>query len=329
MRGKRWRVPGLLLAVVFVLASNLPAQEGPAMDPLLRLLVKKGVVTEEEAVELQREYETMKKPGPPLAAQVGKPAPVSGAQTLEAKASPEAAPLPNKLDGLHIGTLIYASYQDGRAYEGVPGKTSRENRFVIKRAYLNIKMDIAPNLQARVTPDIHQDSTGDWKTRFKYVYGKFHWQRLGFVGKPSVEVGLAHMPWLDWEEAINGFRMQDTMFLERNHIFNSADLGVLFGGNFGGELSEEYRHEVNHHYAGRWGSFQVGIYNGGGYHAVEQTSNKAIEGRISIRPVPDSLPGFQATAFGLTGKGNALSEPDWSLAALMLSYESSRFVVTG
>jgi len=328
MRATSLRILGLFLAVLFVFGSNLPAQEEPVMDPLLRLLVKKGVVTTEEAVELQREYEAMKKTGaPPAVTAVAGAAPAGKAPEMVAHEAP--APLPNKLDGLHIGTLIYASYQDGRVYEGVPSETSRLNRFVIKRAYLNVKMDIAPYLQARVTPDIHQDSTGDWKTRFKYVYGKFHGKRLGFIGKPSMEFGLAHMPWLDWEEAINGFRMQDTMFLERNHLFNSADLGVLLGGNFGGELSEEYRHEVNHHYAGRWGSFQVGLYNGGGYHAVEQTSNKAIEGRISIRPLPDRLPGFQATAFGLSGKGNAPTEPDWNLANFMLSYESPRFVVTG
>ncbi len=332
MQGKRNRVPGLLLAVLFAFGPSLAAQEGPAMDPLLRLLVKKGVITREEAVELQHEYEAMKRAEAAPAAgtqAVATPAASARSQAVQAQAAPPVEAIPKSLKGLHIGTLIYASYQDGRVYEGVPGETERENRFTIKRAYLNVKMDIAPYLQVRVTPDIHQDDSGDWKARFKYVYGKFHWKRLGFIGKPAVEFGLAHMPWLDWEEAINGFRMQDTMFLERNHLFNSADLGVLFGGNFGGELSEEYRHEVNHHYAGRWGSFQVGLYNGGGYHAVEQTSNKAVEGRISVRPMPDSLPGLQVTAFGLAGKGNASGEPDWNLANFMLSYESPRFVVTG
>jgi hypothetical protein len=27
-----------------------------------------------------------------------------------------------------------------------------------------------------------------------------------------MEFGPAHMPWLDFEKVINGFRMQDTMF---------------------------------------------------------------------------------------------------------------------
>ncbi|HHQ49498.1 MAG TPA: hypothetical protein ENK19_11530 [Acidobacteria bacterium] len=333
MRTTKLRVVGLALTVMLGAAMSLAAQQRPAMDPLLRLLVKKGVVTEQEAEELQREYEAMQRGTAQETARAAAPAPPSPVPqrqtaTLKAEAAPPA-PLPNKLDGLHIGTLIYASYQDARVYEGVPNETSRESRFTIKRAYLNVKLDIAPYLQARVTPDIHQDASGDWKTRFKYVYGKFHGKRLGFVGKPYAEFGLAHMPWLDWEEAINGFRMQGTMFLERNHIFNSADVGVLVGGNIGGELPEAYRHDVNHHYAGRWGSFQVGLYNGGGYHAEEQTSNKAIEGRISVRPLPDSLPGFQVTAFGLTGRGNTPAEPDWSLANFMLSYESPRFVVTG
>ncbi len=330
MEGRRGIVSGLVLAIVLATGLSVMAQERPPVDPLLRLLVKKGVITAEEAVELQREYDAMKKTGEATTpARPGATAPAAPVPPASAEVQPSPPPAPGTLDGLHIGTLIYASYQDGRVYEGVPGETSRENRFTIKRAYLNIRFDIAPFLQARVTPDVRQDETGDWKTRFKYVYGKFHGRRLGFIGKPYAEIGLAHMPWLDWEEAINGFRMQGTMFLERNHLFNSADLGVLFGGNFGDELPEEYRHEVNHHYAGRWGSFQVGIYNGGGYHSVEQTSNKALEARVSIRPMPNTLPGFQATVFGLAGKGNSRMEPDWDLAALMLSYESPRFVVTG
>ncbi len=323
MKGARRLASMVLLGVVAAAAPVWGAQNDAPMDPLLRLLVKKGVITREEALELQKEYEAMQERTP--AAEAPKapheaPAPV---------AAPEVAPLPNGLDRLHLGTLIFASYQDGREYGGVPGETVRRNRFTIKRAYLDVRYDVAPFLQARLTPDVRQDQTGDWRARFKYVYGRFHWGSWGFLGKPAVEFGLAHMPWLDWEEAINGFRMQDPMFLERNHLFNSADLGVLFGANLGPELPESYRREVDHHYAGRWGSFQVGIYNGSGYHSVEQTSNKAVEARVSLRPVPDTAPGFQVTAFGITGKGNTPEEPDWNLAVLMLSWETPRFTVTG
>jgi hypothetical protein len=167
----------------------------------------------------------------------------------------------------------------------------------------------------------------------KYAYGQFDWQWDGLIRKPYVEWGVSHMPWLDFEEHINRFRMQDTMFMERNGLFNSADIGVLFGGNLGGDMPEEFKKNVQNHYAGRWGSFGVGIYNGGGYHAAEKNTNKALEGRLTIRPLPDIVPGLQVSAFGITAEGNQSNDPgtnvpDMSVLAAMVSYESRRLVAT-
>jgi len=141
------------------------------------------------------------------------------------------------------------------------------------------------------------------------------------------------MPWLDFEEHVNRFRMQDTMFMERNGLFNSADMGVLFGGNLGHDMPDDFKKNVQSHYAGRWGSFGFGVYNGGGYHAVEKNTNKALEGRLTIRPLPDIVPGLQASAFGITAEGNqsngpATDVPDMSVLAAMISYESRRLVAT-
>ena len=166
------------------------AGEDPPMDPLLRLLIRKGVITREEALEIQKEYDEEKK----------------GTEETTAVRQEVQVPAEKKVDTrLHFGTVIFASYQDADVWNGVPDETSRESRFSIKRAYLDFKYDVAPFLQARVTPDVRQDQTGDWKARFKYIYGKFHWDRMAFISRPVVEFGLAHMPWLDWEESINGF----------------------------------------------------------------------------------------------------------------------------
>ncbi len=301
------------------------AADGPReTELLLELLVKKGVVTQAEARELlARTRELAARPGTGHEAET---------RTVAGEAGPAQGPVagpPRALEGLSVGMLAYLSYQDGTRYEGVPGTTGDYSKFTIKRGYLNIKKKITPHLEARITPDLHQDATGDWKARFKYVYGKFTLEGSGLVQKPYVEFGLIHMPWLDFEEHINRFRMQDTMFMERSGLFNSADAGVMFGANLGPELPEEYRHRVNHHYAGRHGSFQVGVYNGGGYHAAEHNTNKVLEGRLSLRPLPDAAPGFQVSVFGLTGKGNTEAEPDWDVAAAMLSWESPRLVLTG
>jgi hypothetical protein len=222
-------------------------------------------------------------------------------------AAPSSGPVVYKgLDGLSIGALWYISYQ----------YTDNGNQFTIKRGYVDIKKKVLKwgknSFEARVTPDVTQDATGDLKLRLKYIYGKFN---FGAKWEPWLEFGLAHMPWLDFEEHVNLYRMQDTMFLERNSTFNSADLGATFGGFFGPKI------EGPHAYPGKYGSFAVGVYNGGGYHASEKNKNKVLEGRFTLRPLPDQLQGLQISYFGVNGKGNTDASPDYTVNLGMLSYE--------
>jgi len=251
--------------------------------------------------------------------------------------SKPAAPkpeLPAALKGFKPIATFYLSYQAGSQYSGSPNTTVDYNSFLLKRGYFGADMDITPYLTARFVSDVTLDSTGDVKLRAKYLYAKFHGQGNDVITNPYVEFGLAHMPWLDFEEALNGFRMQDTMFLERNGVFNSADVGVLVGSDLGGSLSSDYKSKVNKNYAGRYGSWQVGVYNGGGYHAAEKNTNKVFEGRLSIRPVPSAVPGLQFTVFGVVGKGNVaatngIEPPDWKSFNGMVSYESQYFTFSG
>jgi len=218
------------------------------------------------------------------------------------------------LEGLSVGGLWYLSYQH----------EDDSSQVAVKRGYINIQKKILrwgdTYLEGRITPDAHQDDTGDIKVRLKYAYGKLSWK--GVSWQPWLELGVVHMPWLDFEEHINLYRMQDTMFVERNGTFNSADFGVTFGGFLGGNL------DGVKYYPGRYGSFAVGVYNGGGYHAKEENENKALEGRLTLRPLPGTLPGLQLSYFGLTGKGNRDVEPDWNAHLGMLSYEHERGVLT-
>jgi len=319
----------VLATAAWVVAAPAVLAQERAMDPLLKLLVKKGVVSQAEAEALQAEYAAMKRRAAARQEAVATAVARREAEKVVAEAPAPKLELPKALRGLKIGMLAYLSYQDGRRYEGVPGDTAHFSRFTLKRGYLNVTKEISPHLEARLTPDVHQDSTGDWKARFKYLYGKLKWRGRGILQKPYVEFGLAHMPWLDFEEHVNRFRMQDTMFMERSGLFNSADVGVMFGGNLGGELPALYRKNVNGHYAGRYGSFQVGLYNGTGYHAGEKNTNKVLEARISLRPLPAAAPGLQLSLFGLSGKGNTEAEPDWDVFTTMVSWESPRLVLTG
>ena len=230
------------------------------------------------------------------------------------------------LKGLNVGTLAYVDFSGGEVND------DSYNRFAVTRGYINIKKKITPWFGFRVTPDAHQDDTGDYKLRLKYLYATFSPPDFGFFTDMISEVGISHMPWLDFEEHINPYRCQGTMFIERAKTFNSADVGVSIRGNFGGQLDKEYQKNVSKYYPGKWGSWHVGVYNGGGYHADEETDNKVPEWRLSIRPLPGIIPGLQLHYFGLYGKGNRYFEdkaPDYKVNLGMVSYQNAWVTLTG
>ncbi len=241
------------------------------------------------------------------------------------------------LKGFKFGLLWYLSYMNGEGKDvgGSAGDGIDRNRFAVKRGYFRVTKEFMPWFDSHITLDVTQASIKDSslsdsiQVRIKYLYGKFKLSDIGFLTKPNFEVGVVHMPWLDFEENMNFYRCQDTMFIERNGIFNSADFGVTFTALLSGEMPKDYQGKVNSHYAGRYGSIQGGIYNGGGYAASEKNKNKVLEGRLTLRPLPDVVPGLQLTYFGTTGKGNTDPEVNWTTNLAFGSFESEPIVLTG
>ncbi len=243
------------------------------------------------------------------------------------------------LKGFKFGLLWYLSYQNGETGDFDNG--TGYSQFAIKRGYFRVTKELLPWFDAHMTFDVttvkDPEETGDAPNnldgsialRIKYAYGKFKLPDFAFFTKPYFEVGVAHMPWLDYEEHVNFYRMQDTMFMERNGLFNSADIGATFVSLIGGEMPKEYQETVSHYYPGRYGSMSFGIYNGGGYHASEKNQNKVLEGRLTVRPLPDIIPGLQLSYFGLTGKGNKDTKPDWTVNNGFISFEHEYVVLTG
>lgn len=275
-----------------------------AGDALLKTLQKKGVITEEETATIVTEQDKEKK-----------------------------VVLPKALEGLSIGFLGYIDYSAGTTnHDGTDF-----NKFSLTRGYINIKKEITPWLKVRVTPDVTQVTStansqkGDLELRMKYYYADFILPDSSFFTENDLRVGLAHTPYLDFQQSINIYRMQGSMFQERFGNFNSGDTGIGLLGNFGGKLSTELQDEVGYPspYAGRYGSYHVGVYNGSGYHATEDNQDKVIEGRVSIRPLPDAVPGLQLTLFGLSGKGNKAAKPEWKNNSGFISYQNRLIVLTG
>jgi len=220
----------------------------------------------------------------------------------------------------------FLAYRYGDTEEGT------FNQFTLKRGYITFKNDFTENLSVRFTQDITLDEEGsdmgNIEMRLKYCYLNYEVDDFLFFTNPAFEAGLVHRPWLDFEQKINPYRVQGKMFLERAGLMNSADFGLMFSSLLGGEMDKSYQQRVNSKYPGRYGSFSVGVYNGGGYHALERNPSKNIEGRLTLRPFPGSFPGLQLTYNMAYGKGNTPASPDFLLNSGFASYENSFMTLT-
>jgi len=303
----------MVSACLFFMASGVSAASN-VHDPLVEVLIRKGILTEQEALEIEKEAEILQE---------------QRKQEVAAEAKQKA--VPKALKGMKFRMRSYLDYSVGNHPEPDDGQ-SGYNRFAITRGYFRVDKTMTPWLGAHITTDVHQNSDGDWMVRLKYMYAQFTPSDLGFFTNMKSEIGMSHIPWLDFEEHLNPYRCQGTMAIERAGTFNSADLGVSIRGNFGGKLENAEALLGNHHYNGRWGSWHIGVYNGSGYHDKEDNPNKPFEARLTFRPFPDSFPGLQISGFGLTGGGNERTEygnyPDYQAYIGMLSYQSPRIIMT-
>ena len=249
--------------------------------------------------------------------------------------TPETKPAPDKkkakeslLETLWaktiLGTTWYLGYSHGEKED------KHFNSFHVDRGYLTVKFKYLKWFQPRITLDTHQDDEGDWEVRLKYIYAKFILPvETVLITTPSLELGVVHTPWFDYEEHINPYRMEGTMMIERNGVMNSADAGATLGGLLGRKLPDWYLEQVDDEYPGQWGSFALGIYNGGGYHAAEANNDKVFEARISLRPLGLILPNLQVSYLAVVGKGNTDKTPDWRVHDVMLSFEHRYLTATG
>ncbi|MCS7279973.1 MAG: hypothetical protein NZ530_07990 [Thermodesulfobacteriaceae bacterium] len=339
-----------MLGLVFPLVSLpnlLMASESSSLnDPLLKILIKKGVLTEEEALQIKKEAE-----------KEAKKEKEEIIKTTTEKIQKEGLALPSALKGLKVGTTTYIDYSIGYLPDRLKaGEYSKKgyNYFALTRAYITVEKEVTPWLSFRITPDITPANLDTLSLRLKYGYALFKLPDFGFLTNIVSEVGQGHMPWLHFEEQINPYRMQGYMAREFVDTFNSADRGVSIGGYFGGKLDKNYvkklsaNYPLAEKYTGKYGSWWFSYLNGPGYTARELNINKGFQGRITIRPfgthTEGSLPlaGLQFSYYFNIGKGGErmkdvtgdarffrkASYPRYNVNLGMISYQHPWFVTT-
>lgn len=236
----------------------------------------------------------------------------------------------NQVAPLKVSLQGFGEFDAGRT--GTPGDGHKSfNKFNLTRGYFTVTKGITPWLSGRVTTDINQDSStnGSWNIRLKYLYVQANVPDLAFLTNMKSEIGQGHTPWLDFEESLNTLRAQGPTITDRGGIQTSADIGVDLLGNFGGKLADAAARVGSTHYDGRYGTWHIGVYNGAGYHASEANQNKVVEARLTVRPLPDALPGLQFSYFGAFGKGNTAASPDYIQNQGMVSFQHPDFILYG
>ena len=207
------------------------------------------------------------------------------------------------------------------------------NGFGLRRGYITFNKRFNDIMSVRFTQDIVLDEegsdAGNIEMRLKYCLLHIDNSYLPVLTNSWWEVGLINRPWFGFEDKVNDYRVQGAMFLDKYKVLSSADFGVSFSGLIGGKVNDEYQRNVSSSFPGRYGSYSFGIYNGGGYHAIEVNSNKTLEGRVSIRPFGDILPGLQLSYSFLQGKGNTPDMPDFYFNHLYLTWQSRPLVIAG
>ena len=134
---------------------------------------------------------------------------------------------PCTLYSQQLDTSVDFSGQFFLSYERIFEEEAVNNEFTIQRGYITFKKKLSEMAQIRFTQDVSIDQEGDGEgnieLRLKYALLNLNLNDWGFLTSPNVELGVVHRPWIDFEQKINDYRSQESMFLDQNGIVSSAD----------------------------------------------------------------------------------------------------------
>jgi len=208
--------------------------------------------------------------------------------------TPAAGPTPpDDTPRINVGVTFYGNYtyQYAPKVQDADGNFINPNSFDVTRTYLNFTGQISHIVAFRITPDISR-ATGSTASnnnslvfRVKYAFAQFNLDDWTGKWKQTwVRLGANQTPFVDWEEGVYRYRFQGTVFSERVTRLTSSDFGLSFHTN----LPDNY------------GEIHTGVYNGEGYSNAEANNRKAIQTRVTIRPLPKggmTMRGLRLTAF--------------------------------
>jgi len=190
----------------------------------------------------------------------------------------------SKAKSLEFSGTHYFGYTNARPDNVINSAVSGEDYgnsggFEMRRNYVQVKGFFNEKDYWRVTFDatkeLASDPGTDGKTKgYSEVFVKYAYLYLdGILPYTGVEFGIAHRPWIDYEEH-NGwfYRSFNKVVIEEKgtatesgvDLLNSADLGVNF------KTKSDFF------------SSEIGIFNGEGYHADKGGANQENDEKLSV-----------------------------------------------
>ena len=163
---------------------------------------------------------------------------------------------------------------DGQAFIGYKNThysdatKESDQDFEIRRGYFQLKAYLLddPKSYYRVTFDLKNDSSFD--TNSLAVRAKYAYLNLNEVlPATSLEIGLAHRPWHDYEEHNSWlYRSISEVLIENHnsaHLSSSADYGVMAKTRT------------------KFLDADIGVFNGEGYHGKQNSNGMSLEWRFT------------------------------------------------
>lgn len=213
--------------------------------------------------------------------------------------------LPPALRGFKFGTTIYSEWNN-RTTDNV----GSANQFNVNRAYITLTKDVNDWLGMNITTDLFSsvdpaDIRDGFQVRLKYAYAN-----IALFGT-TTQMGMIPTPSDAYDSAIWPYRVQGNNLWDGQGIQPTSDLGVSVQGPIGGYMDADYLKFAAKPYAGKWGGYHVGLYNGGGFNSTDANGNKVVSGLVYVRPLPmmPVLKGLQFAYVGTYGKSNSTFAP--------------------
>ncbi len=232
-------------------------------------------------------------------------APLAAARAQPAPAQAPAAEPDYPI--VRIGVLSYVQY------DAELKNRDSFNAFDLTRGYVNINGQLSKNVRFRLTPDVRRvtDSSlaGTLVLRVKYAFVELDNVK---AARSWVRFGAHQTPWLDFEESINRYRVQGTMFAEREGLIpGSSDFGVGYFTPLG-----------------KYIDIQTGVYNGEGYAQTDVNKYKSAQARLTLRPFAGrgGANGFRLSGF--YNEGWYAADRPRRLGIVMGSFEHTNIVAT-